>query len=102
QEMFVEDILALAALKTGRAVKLELTREEQFIATSTRHTMRIAVRASADKDGKLTALSLDVLSNTGAYGNHAGPVLFHAVGDCLGVCNCPKKKGDSIAYSPKT
>ena len=30
----VEDILALAALKTGRPVKFELTREEQFIATS--------------------------------------------------------------------
>src|SRR5262249_4248647 len=75
QEMFVEDILALAALKTGRPVKFELTREEQFIATSTRHPMRVTVRAGADKDGKLTALWLDVLSNTGAYGNHAGPVL---------------------------
>ena len=73
QEMFVEDILALAALKTGRPVKLELTREEQFIATSTRHPMRVTVKAGADKDGKLTALQLDVLSNTGAYGNHAGP-----------------------------
>ena len=41
QEMFVEDILALAALKTGRPVKLELTREEQFISTSTRHPMRV-------------------------------------------------------------
>ncbi|MES2030117.1 MAG: molybdopterin cofactor-binding domain-containing protein, partial [Pseudomonadota bacterium] len=40
QEMFVEDILALAALRTGRPVKWELTREEQFIATSTRHPMR--------------------------------------------------------------
>jgi CO/xanthine dehydrogenase Mo-binding subunit len=39
QEMFVEDILALAALKTGKPVKLEFTREEQFIATSTRHPM---------------------------------------------------------------
>ena len=36
QEMFVEDVLALAALKTGRPVKFELTREEQFIATSLR------------------------------------------------------------------
>ena len=70
QEMFVEDILALAALKTGRPVKLELTREEQFIATSTRHPMRVHVKAGADRDGKLTALQLDVLSNTGAYGNH--------------------------------
>ena len=41
QEMLVEDILALAALRTGRPVKLELTREEQFIATSTRHPMRV-------------------------------------------------------------
>lgn len=102
QEMFVEDILALAALKTGRPVKLELTREEQFIATSTRHPMRITVKAGADKDGKLTALQLDVLSNTGAYGNHAGPVLFHAVGESIGVYNCPNKKVDAVAAYTNT
>jgi putative selenate reductase molybdopterin-binding subunit len=100
QEMFVEDILALAALKTGRPVKLELTREEQFIATSTRHPMRVTVRAGADNTGKLTALQLDVLSNTGAYGNHAGPVLFHACGESIGVYNCPNKKVDAVvAYT---
>ena len=100
QEMFVEDILALAALKTGRPVKLELTREEQFIATSTRHPMRVTVKAGADKDGKLTALHLDVLSNTGAYGNHAGPVLFHSCGESVGVYNCPNKKIDAVvAYT---
>ena len=94
QEMFVEDILALAALKTGRPVKLELTREEQFIATSTRHPMRVTVKAGADSQGKLTALQLDVLSNTGAYGNHAGPVLFHSCGESISVYNCPNKKVD--------
>jgi putative selenate reductase molybdopterin-binding subunit len=100
QEMFVEDILALAALKTGRPVKLELTREEQFIATSTRHPMRVSVKAGADKTGKLTALQLDVLSNTGAYGNHAGPVLFHGCGESIGVYNCPNKKVDAVvAYT---
>ena len=100
QEMFVEDILALAATKIGRPVKLELTREEQFIATSTRHPMRVTVKAGADKDGKLTALQLDVLSNTGAYGNHAGPVLFHACGECIGVYNSPNKKVDAVvAYT---
>jgi len=45
--------------------------------------MRVTVKAGADKDGKLAALQLDVLSNTGAYGNHAGPVLFHSVGECI-------------------
>ncbi|HEY8333345.1 MAG TPA: molybdopterin-dependent oxidoreductase [Tardiphaga sp.] len=100
QEMFVEDILALAALKTGRKVKWELTREEQFIATSTRHPMRITIRAGADANGKLTALHIDALSNTGAYGNHAGPVLFHACGVPLATYNCANKKVDAVvAYT---
>jgi putative selenate reductase molybdopterin-binding subunit len=100
QEMFVEDILALAAIKTGRPVKLELTREEQFTSTSTRHPMRVSVKAAADRNGRLTALQLDVLSNTGAYGNHAAPVLFHACGESLGVYNCPNKKVDAVvAYT---
>jgi putative selenate reductase molybdopterin-binding subunit len=100
QEMLVEDILALAALKTRRPVKLEFTREEQFIATSTRHPMRVTVRAGADKDGSLTALQIDVLSNTGAYGNHGAAVLFHACGECIGVYNCANKKVDAVvAYT---
>ncbi|CAN5320739.1 molybdopterin-dependent oxidoreductase [soil metagenome] len=102
QEMFVEDILALAALKTGRKVKWELTREEQFIGTATRHPMRIRIKAGADADGKLTALHLDVLSNTGAYGNHAGPVLLHACNECIAVYNCDNKKVDGVAAYTNT
>ncbi len=102
QEMFVEDILALAAIKTGRPVKFELTREEQFISTSTRHPMRVTVKAGADRNGTLTALQLDVLSNTGAYGNHAGPVLFHACGKSVAVYNCPNKKVDAVVVYTNT
>jgi putative selenate reductase molybdopterin-binding subunit len=41
-----------------------------------------------------------VLSNTGAYGNHAGPVLFHSCGESLGVYNCANKKVDAVvAYT---
>ena len=102
QEMFVEDILALAALKTGRPVKLELTREEQFISTSTRHPMRVTVKAGANGHGKLTALQLDVLTDTGAYGNHAGPVMRRAVGQCIGVHNRPNKQVDAVATYTNT
>jgi CO/xanthine dehydrogenase Mo-binding subunit len=96
QEMFVEDILALAAIKTGRPVKLELTREEQFIATSTRHPMRITVKAGADGHGKLTHCS-STCSNTGAYGNHAEPVLFMPAASRLAY-NCLNKR--SMPSSP--
>src|SRR5207237_8517526 len=68
--------------------------------TSTRHPMRVTVKAGADKDGKLKALPLDALSNTGAYGIHAAPVLFHACGESLGVYNCANKKVDAVvAYT---
>ena len=97
QEMLTEDIVVLAALKTGRPIKLELTREEQFIATTTRHPMKITVKAGARKDGTLTALQMRVVSNTGAYGNHGGPVLYHACGESIGVYRCPNKKIDGYA-----
>jgi CO/xanthine dehydrogenase Mo-binding subunit/aerobic-type carbon monoxide dehydrogenase small subunit (CoxS/CutS family) len=92
QEMQTEDLLALAILKTGRPVKYELTRAEQFSATTSRHPMGVRVKLGAEKNGKLKAIELDVLSNTGAYANHAVGVLNHAVGECIGVYNCPNKK----------
>ncbi len=102
QEMLVEDILTLAVLRTGRPVKLEFTREEQFIGATTRHPMRVRVKAGARRDGTLTALQLDVVSNTGAYGNHGPEVLYHACGESIAVYNCLNKKVDGIAVYTHT
>lgn len=102
QEMLVEDILTLAVLRTGRPVKLEFTREEQFIGATTRHPMRVRVKAGARRDGTLTALQLDVISNTGAYGNHGPEVLYHACGESIAVYNCLNKKVDGIAVYTHT
>jgi putative selenate reductase molybdopterin-binding subunit len=92
QEMLTEDLVALAVLRTGRPVRWELTRQEQFTATTTRHPMRVAVTVGARRDGTLTALSLDVLSDTGAYGNHAGGVLHHGCNEVLAAYACPNKR----------
>ena len=60
--MLTEDIVALAVLKTGRPVKLEFTRQEQFSASTSRHPMRIdgqgrrAARRPADRDFDADAL----------------------------------------------
>src|SRR5215468_1048708 len=75
QEMISEDLCVLAALKTGRPVKWEFTREEQFIGATTRHQMTTRVKMGAKRDGTLTALEIHVVSNTGAYGGHAGETL---------------------------
>ena len=102
QEMLTEDIVALAVLKTGRRVKLELTREEQFTATTTRHPMTVRVKLGASRDGVLTAIQLHVVSNTGAYGNHGTGTLFHGCGECLGVYRCANKKVDAYAVYTNT
>ena len=102
QEMLVEDVVALAALRTGRPVKLELTREEQFTATTTRHPITVAVKLGARRDGTLTAIALRAVSNTGAYGNHAGGVLHHGCGESIAVYNIPAKRVDGYAVYTNT
>ena len=63
---------AFVTMKTGRAAKIIYSREESQIAGSPRHEMEIRVRLGADKNGRIRALDLYTLSNSGAYGEH-GP-----------------------------
>ena len=102
QEMLTEDIAALAALKTGKPVKLEFTREEQFTGATTRHPMKVSVKIGARRDGTLTAMQMHVVSNTGAYGNHSMPVLEHACSESISVYRCPNKKIDGFAAYTNT
>ncbi|MFD6134514.1 molybdopterin-dependent oxidoreductase [Isoptericola sp. NPDC060257] len=102
QEVLVEDVAGLAALRLGRPVQLELTRSDTFVGTTTRHPFRIRVRAGARRDGTLTALHLDVLSNTGAYGNHGPGVMFHGCGESIAVYSCANKKVDAHAVYTHT
>ena len=97
QEVLTEDICALAAMKTGRPVQLEFTREEEFVGGPARHPMRVRVKAGARRDGTLTALEMRVVSNTGAYGNHAGETLYHACSESISVYRCPNKKVDGYS-----
>ena len=63
---------AFVTMKTGRPAMIVYTREESQIAGSPRHEMEVHVRLGADKDGRIRALDLYTLSNSGAYGEH-GP-----------------------------
>ncbi|TNM61545.1 aldehyde oxidase [Streptomyces sp. NP160] len=102
QEMLTEDLVGLAVLLTGRPVQWELTRAEQFSATTTRHPMAVTAQLGALPDGTLTAMSVRVVSNTGAYGNHAPGVLFHGCGESLGVYRCANKRVDGWAVYTNT
>ena len=63
---------AFVTWKTGRPSKIIYTREESQIASSPRHEMEVHVRAGADETGRIRAIDVYTLSNTGAFGEH-GP-----------------------------
>jgi CO/xanthine dehydrogenase Mo-binding subunit/aerobic-type carbon monoxide dehydrogenase small subunit (CoxS/CutS family) len=100
QEMLSEDLCLLATMRTGRPVKWEFTREEEFIGATTRHPMTTRVKLGAKRDGTLTAIEVEVVSNTGAYGGHAGETLAAALGSQMSAYRCPNKK--SIGYAVYT
>jgi CO/xanthine dehydrogenase Mo-binding subunit/aerobic-type carbon monoxide dehydrogenase small subunit (CoxS/CutS family) len=97
QEIFAEDLVALAVLRTGRPVVYEFSRTEEFTRTSFRHPMRVSVSLGATADGRLTAMAVDVLSDTGAYGNHAIGVMFHSVAESTTVYRSPVRRIDAEA-----
>jgi CO/xanthine dehydrogenase Mo-binding subunit/aerobic-type carbon monoxide dehydrogenase small subunit (CoxS/CutS family) len=97
QEMVTEDLCVLAAMTIGRPVRWEYTREEQFTSATTRHQMTTRVRLGARRDGTLTALEMEVVSNTGAYGGHAGETLAAALGTSLTVYRCANKRAQGRA-----
>ena len=97
QEMLSEDLCVLGALKTGRPVKWEFTREEQFIGATTRHQMTTEVRLGARRDGTLTAIQVRVVSNTGAYGGHGGETLAASLACPIAAYRCANKKADGYA-----
>jgi putative selenate reductase molybdopterin-binding subunit len=86
-----------ATLKTGRPVMWEFTRAEQFIGATTRHPMTTHVKLGAKKDGTFTALQVRVVSNTGAYGGHAGETLAAALSSPIAAYRCENKKADGYA-----
>ncbi len=71
QEVLIEDAAAHLTMATGRPVRLEYTREEEFTASRSRHPMRVRLKTGVRKDGKILANAMYVLSDTGAYGCHA-------------------------------
>ncbi len=97
QEMLCEELCVLAMLKTGRPVKWEFTREEEFIAGVSRHPMKTTIKVGAKKDGTLTAIQLRVVSATGAYGNHGGETLAASLSQSLQIYRCPNMQGTGFA-----
>jgi putative selenate reductase molybdopterin-binding subunit len=92
QEMLLEDIVGHLVLATRRPVRLELSREEEFVSARIRHAQTITFRTAVDRAGRLTAQDMHVVGNTGAYGTHGFTVQSVSGQRGLSAYNCPAKR----------
>jgi CO/xanthine dehydrogenase Mo-binding subunit len=72
-EMTFEPIVAMLALKAKKPVKVEMTRQEEFVSGNPRHAMEISIKTGVKKDGTLLARQARIKSDTGAYA-YFGPL----------------------------
>jgi putative selenate reductase molybdopterin-binding subunit len=100
QEMLIEDIVGHLVIATGRPVRLELTRQQEFVSSRTRHPQTIHYKTGVNKDGKLVAQEMRVIGNTGPYGTHGLTVQTVTGLRGLSSYNCPNKRFDcKVAYT---
>jgi CO/xanthine dehydrogenase Mo-binding subunit len=78
----------LLALKSGRPVKLIYDRAEDLVATTKRHPGVIRTRAGVTRDGRLTAIDVDVVLDGGAYMTLSPVVLSRGVIHATGPYRC--------------
>lgn len=86
-------LAAILSMKTGHPVRIEFTREENFLAATHRYPTVCYLKYGAKKDGTLTAIQAKVIADMGAYCHLDGA--FGVMETMKGVYRCPNLKGES-------
>ena len=89
EDMSVQIVLALAAWKLQRPVKIVWSRQESIIGHCKRHPMWFHARLGATRDGKLVAAEVKGLGDGGAYCYTTNKVLGNATVTCTGPYEIP-------------
>lgn len=88
---------ALLAQATGRPVKLVLTRAESMRVHPKRHATTITVKTGAKHDGRLTAVQVKIVGDTGAYASLGEQVMTRVATHAIGPYDVPNVKVDCYA-----
>jgi len=79
QDLTVEPACVLLSMRTGRPVKMELSREEMFVSAPTGHSAVVDIKSGVSRDGMFVARQAKAVFNTGAYCS-AGPAVTDYAG----------------------
>jgi CO/xanthine dehydrogenase Mo-binding subunit len=97
EDMSIQIVLGLAAMKLRRPIKIIWSREESIIGHHKRHPMTIRAKWGATKEGKLVAADAEVIADAGAYAYTSTKVLGNAHLMVSGPYEIPNVKVDSYA-----
>ncbi len=95
EDMYIQHLLALCAYCVRRPVKMVFDREESIRNTGKRHPYYIRYRTGATRDGKLTAVEIELISDAGAYASTSIIVLSNAASFAAGPYVVPHAKVDA-------
>jgi len=88
-DISVQCLLALAAFKTGHPVKMVYRREESFVASPKRHPYIIDYTSACDAEGRLLAVKIKIIGDTGAYASYGPATLKRAAVHAAGPYAVP-------------
>lgn len=89
---------AVLALKTNQPIKMVYTREESIIESYKRHPYKMKYKVGATKDGKLKAMEIEAVADSGAYACQTPFVTWRSVVQATGPYEIPNVKTDTYGY----
>lgn len=103
QDVLYEPLNAFLTMQVGgRPVKLEVTREETFCNTRTRHAIEYDLTAGVDKEGRLVAKEMKAYSNQGAYASHGHAIAANGLTAFRLQYACPNIRGEAYTIYTNT
>ncbi len=103
EDLTVQPYAALLAVRSGRPVKLTLSRQDSIRMHSKRHPMRLEYTVGCDEQGLLQALKVRLVGDKGAYASVGSKVVERAAGHATGAYAVPHVAVEALAvytYNP--
>lgn len=94
EDMSVQIVLALAAWKLQRPVKIIWSRQESIVGHGKRHAIILRAKWGATEDGKVIAIENEIIGDGGAYMYTSNKVLGNSAITSTGSYNIPNVKTD--------
>lgn len=99
-ETRLSTLASIMAQRAGRPVKLESSREEEFVAGRHRHATVTTLRMGVRRDGEITAVHATTVMDTGAYLSSGPGVIRRAGQGALYLYRCANVRYDGyLAYT---